>query len=288
MNPNQRSQIVHDYLVLAVAGVLTAVGVYFFKFPNNFTTGGVTGLAVVFNAWWPHISQAMYSNILNIALMVVGILLLGSDFGVKTAVFTLWLTVLISLLEYFVPMGAPLTDEPLMELILAVLLPSVGAAMLFSVGASSGGTDVIAMLLKKYAHVYNTSTALLMADFAIGMLAFLVFDVKTGIFSVFGLMMRSVMTEGVLTNLNRRKYFHIITADPQPIQSFITTKLHRSATVFNGVGAYTGENRTLILTVVSPRQAIELRNFVRVHSSKNFLLITNTSEIFGRGFRANA
>lgn len=285
MSLKKRSDALNDYLMLLLAGVISAGGTYFFKFPNNFTTGGVTGLAVIMKVWWPQISQATFSNIMSIALMVVGILTLGREFGVKTSIYTLWFTVLITLFDRFVPMSGPLTNQPLMELILAVLLPAIGAAMLFSIGASSGGTDVIAMLLKKYANVYNTSTALLMADFFIGVLAFFVFDIQTGIFSVFGLMMRSVLTEGVLTNLNRRKYFHIITADPQPIQEFITKELHRSATLFGGMGAYTGENRTLILTVVSPRQAIDLRNFVRSQSPKNFLLITNTSEIFGRGFR---
>lgn len=285
MSQKKHSDVFHDYLLLAAAGLISAAGTYFFKFPNNFTTGGVTGLAIVMKAWWPQLSQAMFSNILNIALMVVGLMTLGRDFGVKTSIYTLWFTALISLFDWLVPLKGPLTNQPLMELILAVLLPAIGAAMLFSVGASSGGTDVIAMLLKKYANVYNTSTALLLADFFIGVLAFFVFDVQTGIFSVFGLMMRSVLTESVLTNLNRRKYFHIITADPKPIQDFITRELHRSATLFGGMGAYTGENRTLILTVVSPRQAIDLRNFVRGQSPKNFLLITNTSEIFGRGFR---
>jgi uncharacterized membrane-anchored protein YitT (DUF2179 family) len=174
-----------------------------------------------------------------------------------------------------------------MELILAVLVPAIGGAIMFDIGGSTGGTDVIAMLLKKYGRIYNTSTALLLADIFIGALAFVVFDVQTGLFSVFGLLVRSVLTESVLTGLNQRKYFHIITEHSQLVKDYITNELKRSATLFEGEGAFTGDKRTLVLTVVSPRQAIDLRNFVRKNSPESFLLITNTSEIFGRGFKPN-
>lgn len=278
---------VKESLLIVVVCFISAAGTHFFKFPNHFTTGGVTGLAIVLHAWFPMMSQGFISNVLNIALMVVGMLLLGRAFGAKTALYTVAFTLSLMFYEAVAPISKPLTDEPLLELVLAVVLPSAAGALVFNIGASTGGTDIIAMLLKKYAHVYNTSTALLMADIAIGAMAFFVFDFKTGIFSVFGLLMRSFMTEAVLTSINQRKYFHIITPEPAPIQEYITKVLHRSATLFEGEGAYTGEKRMMILTVVSPRQAVDLRNFVREKSPRSFLLITNTSEIIGRGFRSN-
>lgn len=274
-----------DYLILALAAFISSVGVYFFKFPNHFTTGGVTGLAIVAKTFLPDVSQTLLTNIFNIGLMLVGIVTMGKAFGLRTGIYSLLFSGMVALWDLLIPINAPLTNQPFLELILAVLLPSISTAMLFNLRSSSGGTDVIAMLLKKYAKVYNTGTALLLADLAIGIASFFVFDVQTGIFSVFGLAMRSVLTDLVLTSLNQRKYFHIITADPEPIQDYITKELKRSATLFDGVGAYTGEERTLILTVVSPRQAVELRNYVKALSAKNFLLITNTSEIIGRGFR---
>lgn len=275
-----------DYLVMALAAVISSVGVYFFKFPNHFTTGGVSGLAIVTRAFLPGMSQTLLTNIFNIGLMLLGMLTMGKAFALRAGVYSLMFSGMIALLELLFPLSAPLTNQPFMELILAVLLPSISTALLFNIGSSGGGTDVIAMMLKKFAGVYNTGTALLLADLAIGLASFFVFDVQTGIFSVFGLAMRSVLTDIALTSLNQRKYFHIITADPDPIQTFITDTLGRSATLFEGVGAYTGDDRTLILTVVSPRQAVELRNHVKSLSPKNFLLITNTSEIIGRGFRS--
>lgn len=274
------------YLMMALAATISSIGVYFFKFPNHFTTGGVSGLAIITRTFLPGMSQGVLTNIFNISLMLLGMLTLGKAFALRAGVYSLMFSGMIWLLELLFPLTAPLTNQPFMELILAVLLPSISTALLFNIGSSGGGTDVIAMILKKYAKVYNTGTALLLADLAIGVAAFFVFDVQTGIFSVFGLAMRSVLTDIVLTSLNQRKYFHIITAQPEPIQHFITDNLNRSATLFEGVGAYTGEQRTLILTVVNPRQAVELRNHVKALSPDNFLLITNTSEIIGRGFRS--
>lgn len=275
-----------EFVIIVLAAAFSAVGTYFFKFPNHFTTGGVTGLAVVLHQWLPNLSQGLISNVLNLLLMVVGILFLGKAFGVKTGVYTVVFTIALALYEAFFPMTKPLTDEPLLELILAVLLPSLGGALVFNIGASTGGTDIVALMLKKYAHVYNTSSALLISDILIGALAFFVFDFKTGVYSVFGLLMRSVLTEAVLTNMNQSKYFHIITKDAPQIQHFITHELKRSATIFHGEGAYTGEDRALILTVVSPRQAVTLRDYVHMHSPGSFVLITNTSEIMGRGFKS--
>ncbi|MDD2429916.1 MAG: YitT family protein [Eubacteriales bacterium] len=274
-----------DGPIMVAAALLAAVGVYFFRFPNNFSFGGVTGIAVILGAWLPGISRTLMSNVMSIALLLVGILALGKSFGLKTGIYTLLFAGMMWALEALFPLTAPLTNEPFMELLIGVLLPSIGSAMLFNMGSSAGGTDIIAMIIKKYFRV-NTGTAVLFADVTIALMAFVAFGVPTGIFSLFGLSIRAVMTDSVLTSLNQRKYFHIITTDPEPIQKFITENLHRSATLFDGEGAYTGENRTLILTVVSPRQAVELRNYVHELSPSNFLLITNTSEIIGRGFHS--
>lgn len=282
----QHKQVVSDYLMMTLAIALTAVGVYFFKFPNHFSTGGVTGIAIVLARLIPGISVTLLSNIMNLALLVIGLLLVGRAFGLRSTYCTLLLTVMLAALERWVPMEAPFTDQPFLELMFAMLLPAVGAAMLFHVGASSGGTDIVAMLLKKYARVYNIGTALFMADALAALSAFWVFDMKIGLYSVFGLLIRGIILDGALKALNERKYFHIITSTPEPIREFITVKLNRSATLFEGAGAYTGEPRTLLIAVVSPRQAGELRSFVREHCPGAFLLVTDTSDIIGNGFRS--
>lgn len=274
-----------DYAIMTLAISLSAVGVYFFKFPNNFSTGGVTGIAVVLSQVMPGLSVTGLSNLLNIALLLIGLLLLGRDFGMKTVYCSLLLSCLLFLLEQLFPLTSPLTDEPFMELMAAMLLSAAGAGLLFNVGASSGGTDVVAMVLKKYAHLYQISTALIITDFLAALSTFFVFDIKTGIFSLFGLMIRGAVLSGVMQALRQRKYFQIITADAQPIKAFIIQKLGRSATIFEGQGAYSGGSRQLILTAVSTQEAVLLKQFVKAHSPRAFVLISNTDDIIGKGFR---
>ncbi len=280
-----KDQVLRDVLTMTLAIVLYAVGIYFFKFPNHFSTGGVTGFAVVLAQLIPGISVTGLSNLMNISLLVLGLVFIGRDFGYKTIYCTLLLSGLLFLLEHFVPLSAPLTDEPFMELMISMIMSATGAALLFNVGASSGGTDVVAMLLRKYAHVYSIGTALIMVDFLAAIATFFVFDLKTGLFPLFGLVIMSALLQMVLSTLKQRKYFHIITEDAQAIKDFIIGKLGRSATLFEGKGAFTGEGRSLIVTVVSAREAALLKNHVKTCSPDAFLLITNTDEIIGKGFR---
>jgi len=149
-----------EYGVITVATLLLVVGVYFFKFPNNF--GGVTGIAVVLSAM-SKASASSYTFIINMALLVLGFLFLGKSFGAKTVYVSVLTSVGLSALEKLFPMSAPLTTEPVLELIFAIFLPALSAAILFNIGASGGGTDIIAMILKKYTSV-PIGTALVLVD----------------------------------------------------------------------------------------------------------------------------
>lgn len=191
----------------------------------------------------------------------------------------------LSLFERVYPMSHPLTNEPLLELIFAILLPALGSAILFNIGASSGGTDVIAMVLKKYTSV-DIGRGLMISDVLFTLCAFFVFDVKTGLYSLLGLIMRSALIDNFIESLNRSKYFHVVCSDPKPICNFIEKSLVRGATIVNAKGSFTGDNKYIILTVLSPSQAVKLRNFIKENSPGAFLLISNTSEIIGKGFHS--
>ena len=280
------NQTVQDYFTMTLGIFITAVGVYFLKFPNNFSTGGVTGISVILAHLIPGISATGVANLLNLVLLAVGLIVIGRDFGVKTIYCTLLLTALLFLFERFIPMTQPLTDQPFMELMFSMVLFAVGAALLFNVGASSGGTDVIAMVLKKYTRIYSIGTALLMVDIAATAAAFFVFDIKTGLFSLFGLITWGALLQVTLNALRQQRYFHIITTDAELIRQFIISHIGRSATLFDGHGAFTGEERSLIMTVVNSKQAVELRSFIMENSPSSFMLVTNTNDVVGKGFRS--
>lgn len=272
-----------EYGILTGATIILNVGIYFFKFPNNFTFGGVSGLSVLVSAKTP-LSAGTVNLLVNAVLLVLGFIFLGRDFGIKTVYVTVLNSLSLRVMEMICPMTQPLTDQPLLELIFATLLPAVSAALLFNIGASSGGTDIVAMILKKHSQI-NIGTALLLVDMTITVAAFFIFDMATGLYSVLGLLLKSLVIDNVIESINMCKYFTIVCDNPDPICDFIHEKLHRGATVYKAEGSYRHTQKTVILTVMKRSQAVQLRNFVHIQEPMAFITITNSSEIIGKGFR---
>lgn len=275
--------IAKDIGILTLATALLDIGVYFFKFPNNFSFGGVTGISIVLNRLIP-ISPSTYNLIINMALLVVGFLFVGSEFGIRTVYVSILSSLTLSLLEKVCPMSAPLTNEPVLELIFAIVLPALSAAILFNAGASGGGTDIVAMVLKKHTHM-DIGKALFCVDLLITISACFVFDIQTGLFSFTGLMAKTLVIDDVIENINMCKYFTIVCEKPDEIIEYIHTGLHRGATLFHAEGSYEHREKTIILTVMKRSQAVQLRMFIKKTDPHAFMMITNSSEIIGKGFR---
>lgn len=272
-----------EYSILTAATLILVLGIYVFKFPNNFSFGGVTGIAILL-AKLSFLSASSWTFILNMLLLILGFIFLGKSFGVKTVYVSVLMSVGLSIMEKVFPMSRPLTDQPVLELIFAIFLPAFSSAVLFNIGASSGGTDILAMILKKYTS-FNIGSALFAVDLFITIAACFVFDPTTGLFSFTGLMAKSLVIDTVIENINLCKYFTIVCDEPDAICDFIHGTLSRSATIFKAEGTYTHRQKFIILTVMKRGQAVQLRNFLRKNEPTAFMMITNSSEIIGKGFR---
>ncbi len=282
---NPQMKTVWEYGLITVSMMIMTIGVYFFKFPNHFAFGGVTGFSTVVSELtrW---SASQFTFIANMVLLVLGFLFLGRDFGIKTVYASLVMSAMLPVLERFFPMAQPLTDEPLLELVFAIFLPAVGSAVLFNIGASSGGTDIIAMILKKHTS-FNIGTVLLLVDLLSVVMAFFIFDPTTGLFSSLGLMAKSLMIDGVIESINQCKCFSIVCDDPDPICDYIINTLNRSATIYKAQGAFTHHPKTVVMTTMKRGQAVKLRNYIRQTEPTAFIQISNSSEIVGKGFLTN-
>ncbi|MBQ3140610.1 MAG: YitT family protein [Clostridia bacterium] len=273
-----------EFWVITLGATLMGIGTYFFKFPNNFCLGGVSGLSLILGEAFPAISPSSFNFILNISLMLLGFAVFGRHFGIRTTYTSILISVEVSLFEILFPMGGPFTDQPLLELLFAIMLPAVGSAILFNTGASSGGTDVVAMILKKVTN-FDIGKALLMSDFIVVVCCFFVFDVKTGLFSLLGLTAKSLMVDTVIESINLSKYFTIITTKPDEICEYINTELHHGATKYAAQGAFTDTEKTVILTAVNRNQAVLLQRKTKEIDPESFMMITNTSQVIGKGFK---
>lgn len=274
-----------EYGIITLSMWIMVAGVYFFKFPNHFAFGGVTGFSTVVSAL-THWSASDFTSIVNTVLLILGFLFLGKDFGLKTVYASMVMSISLSLLERICPMKTPLTSEPLLELMFAIFLPAVSTAILFHIGASSGGTDIIAMILKKHTSL-NIGTVLMLVDVAAVVSSFFIFGPETGLFSTIGLAAKSLVIDDVIENINLCKCFNIICDNPEPICDYIIHTLNRSATVYHAEGAFSHNEKTVIMTTMKRSQALKLRNYIRSIEPTAFMLISNSSEIVGKGFLAN-
>lgn len=276
------------YLLLTVGSLIMAVGVYFFKFPNNFSTGGVSGLSLILGRMLPSeiLTPSTFVLIINTALLIVGFIFLGRNFAFSTVYCSMLLSLAVNVMERFYPMAHPLTNQPLLELCFAVLLPAFGSAILFNLNASSGGTDIIAMIVRKYTSM-NIGMALMVADALITVAGLFCFGIQAGLFCILGLLMKSVLVDYVMDSFRTKKCFQIITTNPDPIVEFITVNLHRGATLEDVYGAFHHERKTMIITVLTRAQALALRRFIHTNDPHAFMVITASTEIVGKGFLAS-
>ena len=272
-----------EFFWMNVATVMISVGVYCFKFPNNFSMGGVSGLSILLGKVLPVLSASSYNTIINVLFLILGFIMLDKSFGFRTVYCSLLSAGLIQVFSWVWPLTAPLTDQLMLELFFAVILPALGAAILFNIDASSGGTDIAAMILKKYTGL-DVGTALLISDVAIAAAALFVFDATAGLCSLLGLALKSVLVDSAIESLNRRKAFFVITSDPEHVCDYVTHTLVRGATVWTAQGAYTHDVHHVVLTVLSRGQAVALRRHLKQVDPHAFMIVANSSEIFGKGF----
>ncbi len=273
------------FLMMTLGCILLAMGVYFFKIPNGFATGGVTGIGTILAKIIPAITAGAWIWILNIALLILGFVFLGSKNGFKTVYCSMLYSAITYVLEIVVPVTAPLSNQPLMELIYAMLLTSIGSAMIFNANASSGGTDIVALILKKFTSL-DVGKSLLVVDFIVAVSAFFVFNIQTGLFSLLGLFSKAFIVDAVIESLNTCKYFVVITEKREEVSEFIIKNLHHGATVHTAVGEYTQNEKAMIHTVCKRIEAVRLRSRIKEIDPHAFIIITTSSEIIGRGFRS--
>ncbi len=276
-------QILKSYLYITLGTILLAVGIYFFKFPNNFSTGGVSGIATILGALFPGITKGNYVLIINCVLLVVGLLSFGRHFAIKTVYSSLLLSAVVAGLEIICPMAASLTNQKFLELIFSIILTGAGSALLFQEGASSGGTDIVAMILKKHTSL-DIGKALFCSDFAITIIAGLVFGIETGLYSMIGLLIKAFLVDNIIEGINLSKCFLIITEEPENVCSYIMKELHRGATIVHSNGAFSNRGKGLIITVLNRKQAVHLKAYVKTVDAQGFSIILNSSDIVGKGF----
>jgi uncharacterized membrane-anchored protein YitT (DUF2179 family) len=272
------------FILLNLGLIVTALGIVIFKTPNHFALGGTSGISIIISTLNPGLPVGTIMWIVNAVLVVLGFIFLDRESMGWTVFSSFALSAYVSLFEYLIPLSAPLTDDTLLELIFAVMLPGIGSALVFNIGASTGGTDILAMILKKHTSL-RIGSALFVADMGIVAWAAILYGPRTGLYCVLGLIAKALVVDQFIENVNTSKVITIIAEDPQPIMDYIVMDLHRTATVRYERGGFSGRSFETIVAVLNRHEAVQLRNYVREIEPDSFITIVSSSEILGRGFR---
>lgn len=254
-----------------------------FRNPNNFASGGMSGLSLLISTFFPGAHVGAIMMVLNIFVLGLGYAFLGKKASVGSVYGTFALSGAVWILEILIPLDAPLTNSQFMELIYSVFLPGFGMALVFHCGATTGGTDIIAQILSKY-FKWKVASSLFITDILIALGAGLLFGIEAMLYSVLGVFLRTFLMDAVMENLKTHKVVIVISEKSAEIQKFITTEINRSATIHKAYGAYSLRETEVITTVMSRRQAIRLQQFIKTIDPMAFVTISNSTEIIGQGF----
>lgn len=273
------------FLIINIGVILVAAGFYYFMDPNDLAPGGVTGLSKVINYYIPKIPLSVILLVLNVILFGVSLIFIGKEFGALTIYSFVALSVYMGLMEKFTPLTGPLTDDVFVELIFGTAITAVGLAMVFYQNTSTGGTDVIAKILNKYFH-FDIGKGLLMADFVVTILGGITFGLGKGLYSIIGVFLMGYLIDIVIEGFNINKKVEIVTSEGDKVREFIIKELDRGATLYSAKGAYTGEEKEVITTVLGKKQFIQLKTFLKDTDKNAFIISYTVHETLGEGFKS--
>lgn len=275
---------IRDYVYITMGILLVALGIHFFLVPSNLAAGGVSGLAIVINNYVPTLSVGILMLIMNVILFLIAFIAIGPKFGGKTIYASLGLSGVIWALEKLYPVKDPFTNDLLLNLLIGILVSGIGMGIVFNRNASTGGTDIIAKIINKFFHV-DMGKSLLMSDFLITLLAGMAFGKEVGMYALLGVIMNGFLIDGVINGLNVSKQVTIISSKGEEIKAYIMEGLGRGVTIYDAKGAYTGEEKEVLITLMNRKEFIRLREFIREIDKRAFITVSNVHEVLGEGFK---
>lgn len=268
---------VKEFLVITFATMIVAASVFFFMMPSNLSVGSISGLAIVLTNFVP-LNVSALTMIFNVVLLILGFLLIGRDFGVKTVYTSLLLPVIMGIFEKLDPENLSLTNDPFIDMIAYCFFVSIGLSILFNHNASSGGLDIVAKLMNKFLHI-ELGRAMSLAGMCAALSSALVYDSKIVVISVIGTYLNGIILDHFIFGANIKKRVCIISPKLEEIRQFIIHELHSGATIYESYGAYNHEPRKEIIAIVDKAEYRKLMDFMQKTDKDAFVTVYAVNEI---------
>lgn len=269
--------ILKEAFILTVAVAIIAAAVYFFLVPSHTSVSSISGLGIVLTNFIP-LPLSAISMILNIALLIIGFFTCGREFGVKTVYTSIMLPFFLWLFEMILPDFGSMTNSQELDVLCYILVVSVGLSILFNRNASSGGLDIVAKILNKYAHI-DLGKAMSLSGMCVALSAALVYDKKTVVLSILGTYFNGMVLDHFIFDHNIKRRVCIITKKEEELRNFIIHDLHSGATIYESIGAYNMQKRNEIITIVDKSEYQKLMNYITKEDPQAFVTVYNVSNM---------
>lgn len=269
--------VLKEIFILTVAVAIIAAAVYFFLVPSHTSVSSISGLGIVLTNFIP-LPLSAISMILNIALLIIGFFTCGREFGVKTVYTSIMLPFFLWLFEMILPDFGSMTNSQELVMLCYILVVSVGLSILFNRNASSGGLDIVAKILNKYAHI-DLGKAMSLSGMCVALSAALVYDKKTVVLSILGTYFNGMVLDHFIFDHNIKRRVCIITKKEEELRNFIIHDLHSGATIYESIGAYNMQKRNEIITIVDKSEYQKLMNYITKEDPQAFVTVYNVSSM---------
>ena len=269
------------YLMIIVGSALFAAGFQFFLYPNSIIVGGVSGIAMIINLL-TKLPVGLLTIVLNIPLFIIAWRYFGTGFIVSSLVGMLLSSVFVDL---FALLSISPTNDMLLACIIGGAVKGLGLGIVYYAGATTGGTDIIAKFIRLRFPYLNFGTVVLITDcFIIVAFAAIFNKVESAMYAVITMFVVSKVVDLVLYGIDNSSVCYIISEKSDQLVTDITDRLHRGVTILEGEGAYSHQNKQVLLCVVKRTQIADIRKMIKSIDENAFFIITDAKNVFGKGF----
>ena len=268
---------IEEFAIITVGTIIVAIAVFFFMMPSHVSVGSGAALAMVLSNFIP-LSVATITLIMNVGLLIIGFLLIGPEFGIKTVYCSILMPIVVGVFEHIFPDFQSITQDPLLDVICYILVVGVGLAILFSRNASSGGLDIVAKIMNKYLRM-DLGQAMSTSGLIVALSSALCYDSKTVVLSLLGTYFGGMVVDHFIFGINIKRRVCVISERLDDIVRYVLHDLHSGATLNEIIGAYDKMPRMEMITIVDKNEYRLLMDYVRKVDPKAFVTVYSVSDM---------
>ena len=268
---------IKEILTITIGTLIVACAVFFFMLPSHVSVGSGAALAMILSNFIP-LPVSTITFALNVVLLIIGFLLVGSEFGVKTVYCALLMPGYLAVFERIFPNFQSITQDATLDVLCYTLVVGIGLAILFSANASSGGLDIVAKIMNKYLHI-ELGRAMSISGMLVAFASILCYDSKTVVLSVLGTWFGGLVVDYFIFGMNIKRRVCIISHKVDDIVHYILYDLHSGASLNHTIGAYNNEVHKEIITIVDKMEYKALMDYVRRVDPKAFVTVLSVNEV---------